>query len=289
MALVKRILKRLERLSPFGKHWPGHYYSPIPARRDVHKGLQAKPAPRMIAEIDFQQEAQAARLAAYEGYFKDFPFKKEKTPDLRFYLDNDYFTWLDALFLFCFLRQEKPRRIVEVGSGFSSALMLDTRDLFLSPKPEMTFIEPHPETLKKLLRAEDFTQHRFLSKPVQEAGLEVFESLHAGDLLFVDSSHVSKYGSDVNYLFFEVLPRLRSGVFVHFHDIFENFEYPDNWLLQGRYWNESYLLRAFLSHNKEWEVLFFNHVISRRFDERLRAMVPDFSGKGACSFYLRKK
>ncbi len=286
---MKKILKRLERLNPFGKHWPGHYYSPVPARKDVRKALQASLKSRPITEINFYPEAQEARLKIYEAGFSEFPFKKEKQSEHRFCLDNDYFTWFDAMFLFCFLRKEQPRRIVEVGAGFSSALMLDTCDLFLPSRPEMTFIEPHPEMAKKLLRPDDFKKCRFISKPVQEAGTEIFEALQAGDFLFVDSSHVSKFGSDVNYLLFEVLPRLRPGVFVHFHDVFENFEYPENWLLQGRYWNESYLLRAFLSHNKEWEIVFFNHMISRCFDARLRAALPDFAGKGACSLYLRKK
>lgn len=288
-AFMRRVLRRLERLSPFGKHWPGHFYSPVPTRGDVLKGIQAKKAARKITEINFRMDEQMLRLSGYESLFDQFPFTKAPCPEHRFYLDNDYFTWLDALFLFCFLCREKPRRIVEVGSGFSSALMLDVRDRFLTPSPEMTFIEPRPKVLKKLFRSEDLKQHRFIQAPVQQAGFEVFDALEAGDLLFVDSSHVVKYGSDVNYLFFEVMPRLRSGVFVHFHDVFENFEYPDAWLVQGRYWNESYFLRAFLSGNNEWEIVFFNNVMARRHDARIREKLPEFAGKGACSLYLRKK
>lgn len=286
---MRSLLRRIQALSPFGKHAPGHYHSPIPSRREISEGLRRLTDRRLPAEIDFNRGAQDALLAKYEAYFPQFPFGAQKRPGGRFSLSNDYFTYLDALFLYCFLREYRPKRIVEAGSGFSSALMLDTADLFPETRTELTMIEPHPGRLKKLLKPGDFSRGCLIEKKLQDADPSLFSALQAGDLLFVDSSHVSRFASDVNFLFFEIFPALAPGVFVHFHDIFENFDYPEAWLAKGRYWNEAYLLRAFLAHNRDWEVVFFNHEISRRHDERLRSLVPGLAGRGACSFYLKKK
>jgi hypothetical protein len=85
---------------------------------------------------------------------------------------------------------------------------------------------------------------------------------------------VSKTHSDVNYIFFEVLPRLRSGVYVHFHDIFYPFEYPKEWVYQGRAWNEAYILRAFLQHNDRFELLFFNSFLERFHRDTIARNMP---------------
>ena len=122
----------------------------------------------------------------------------------------------------------------------------------------MTFIETYPDRLRGLLRPHDEGATRIIEREVQEVPIDTFSSLRAGDLLFIDSSHVIKCGSDVQFLMFEVLPQLPTGVFVHFHDVFYPFEYPAEWVLKGRYWNEDYFLRAFLSYNSEWEISFFN-------------------------------
>ena len=96
---------------------------------------------------------------------------------------------------------------------------------------------------------------------VQNVKLIEFEKLEPNDLLFIDSSHISKIGSDLNYLLFEVLPSLKPGVIIHFHDILYPFEYPYEWIEKGIYWNEAYLLKAFLMHNKNYEILLFNDTV----------------------------
>src|SRR5262249_51820098 len=160
--------------------------------------------------------------------------------------------------LYGMIRHLKPQRIVEVGSGFSSAVMLDTSDRFFGGTISCTFIEPHPERLSSLLREGDREKHRVLARPVQDVDLEPFPELAANDILFVDSSHVAKVHSDVNRIFFEILPALAEGVSVQFHDIFYPFEYPKEWVYGGRAWNESYLLRAFLQYNRSFQVQFYN-------------------------------
>jgi hypothetical protein len=118
--------------------------------------------------------------------------------------------------------------------------------------------------------------------------MDVFMSLQDGDLLFIDSSHVMKCGSDVQFLMFEVLPRLRVGVVVHFHDVFDSFEYPEDWLLKGWYWNESYALRAFLSYNAAWEIYLFGNYAVKTFAEFFKQKMPLCLENPGGSLYIRR-
>ncbi len=123
---------------------------------------------------------------------------------------------------------------------------------------------------------------------MQDVALSTFDELEAGDLLFIDSSHVSKIGSDVNFLFFEVLPRLKAGVYIHVHDIFWPFEYPHSWIVEGRAWNEAYLLRALLCGNDGFEIVFWNSWAGHALRELLSKNCPLFTRNSGGSIYLRK-
>ena len=110
------------------------------------------------------------------------------------------------------LRHAQPQRVVEVGTGWSTCAMLDVDDLFLDGNLAITSIDPDPSRLRARMRPGDEQRVRILEQPVQAVALETFEALAAHDVLFVDSTHVLKTGSDVNHLLFEVLPRLAPGV-----------------------------------------------------------------------------
>lgn len=118
--------------------------------------------------------------------------------------------------------------------------------------------------------------------------IEVFTALDSGDLLFIDSSHVIKCGSDVQFLMFQVLPNLSKGVFLHFHDVFYPFDYPDWVLLEGRYWNELYFLRAFLSYNSEWKIYFFNTYVATVFKDYIQENMPLCLKNPGGSLYIQK-
>ena len=106
-----------------------------------------------------------------------------------------------------------------------------------------------------LLRGDDHSRASLIVAPLQDVALEeVIGTLRANDVLFIDSSHVSRVGSDVNRLIFAVLPELPKGVFVHFHDVFYPFEYPQEWVYEGRGWNEAYILRAYLQANPGYKI-----------------------------------
>jgi hypothetical protein len=154
----------------------------------------------------------------------------EPKEGLRYKLSNDYYFFADGIVLYSMIRHFKPSSIIEIGSGFSSALMLDMNDLFPAAPIQLNFVEPYPERLNALLRDTDRLKANVIEKVVQEVDSSFFERLKKNDILFVDSSHIAKTGSDLNYILFEILPVLKPGVLIHFHDIFYPSEYPRDWV-----------------------------------------------------------
>jgi hypothetical protein len=222
---------------------PGHYYSPLPARCDVEQ-----PAHIEIVGIDLRCDQQLALLAklnavAPTGARYDVP-------------DNGWFPPTDAAVYQAMIRLHQPPRVIEVGCGWSTAALFDA-----GAAPHVTLIDPHLERLYQLLAPEDLARCDVFESPLQAVPLSIFRSLGAGDVLFIDSTHVTKCGSDVNRIFFEILPALARGVIIHFHDVFYPFEYPGAWVREGRGWNEAYLLRAFLEYNDTFEIMLWNNML----------------------------
>ena len=265
----------------------GHFYSPvvdpdsIAARadevwdgrqqvqgidfdRDNHHRLLTEVFPKWLGEFDYPYElADAIDPAGRQGFF----------------LGNDQFSNIDARTLFVFLREYRPRRVIEVGSGFSSLMMADVKRRFLDPSTALQCVEPYP---RSFLHDPDYGFELVESK-VEHVPLPFFESLGEGDFLFIDSSHVSKTGSDVNYLMFEVIPRLPVGVLVHVHDIFLPHDYPYEWVVtNNRSWNEQYVLQAYLMFNPKAKVIFgssyAHHVLPSEAAAALGEGVPTFGG-----------
>ena len=267
----------------------GHFYSPVPARDEVLSSLKKPSATASLLDVNLRHDVQRVLLGQYTSYYQQSPvFLRKRHRGSGITITQDYFGHADAMFLYSFIRHFKPKRIIEIGSGFSSAVMLDTLERFPYGKVDVTFIEPYPARLLGTLKAEDQAAVKIIEKKVQEVDPGVFGSLQAGDLLFVDSSHVVKYGSDVQKVFYDILPKLPVGVFVHFHDIFFPFEYPATWLSDGRYWNENYFLRSFLSYNDSWEIVFFNHYAGIEFKDFLAEKMPLCPKNTGASIYLKR-
>jgi hypothetical protein len=235
---------------------PGHYYSAIPSVEDREAFLAQRLSEQEILGINLNAEKQFDLLKQFRNFYDECPFQDEKSGNLRYYYINPSYSYTDALTLYSMLRTFKPSRIIEIGSGYSSCAMLDTSELFLDDSIKFTFIEPYPNLLHSLIKERD-KRHTILGIKLQDVDKEIFRSLEANDILFVDSTHVSKLGSDVNRIIFEILPMLKQGVLIHFHDIFWPFEYPSDWVKKGFAWNEAYILRAFLEFNDSFEILFF--------------------------------
>jgi hypothetical protein len=186
------------------------------------------------------------------------------------------------------LRELKPRRMIEVGSGYSSLLAADINHRFLASGIDLRCIEPYPPPFLRLPIA-GITA--LIESRVEEVGLALFASLGRGDVLFIDSSHVVKTGSDVNYLIFEVLPRLGPGVVVHFHDIFLPNEYPKDWVLdEGRSWNEQYVVRALLMDSRRFKVIFGCAYAIEHHREEVRAALglPSRGVFGGASLWIER-
>lgn len=273
-------------------HEPGHFYSPIVSTvkvKEREKEIFFRGG-KTISGIDLNEDGQLKLLNLLQENYKTVPFQFDKSEDLRYYFDNTYYCYSDAIFLHLMIRFHKPKNIIEVGSGFSSAVMLDTNELFADNQIKITFIEPYPDRLHSLLKQSDLDRIKILEKGVEEIDLSLFDKLESNDILFIDSTHVSKTGSDVNKIIFEILPRLKKDVLVHFHDIFYPFEYPKEWVLDwnGFGWNESYLLKAFLMYNKEFEIVMFNTYLENFHKEWFEKNMPNCLKNEGGSLWIKK-
>lgn len=270
---------------------PGHFYSPIPDLKEIQAREAELWAPQKeMPAIDWNEAAQQAILQdVFSLYVRDIDFPIERPTDNRvYYYQNDQFPVLDAEVLYCMLRHFRPTRMIEIGSGFSSLVTAEVNRTHLDNKLHFTCIEPYP---RQFLRDGIEGISELVIQKVQNIPPDYFSSLKEGDVLFIDSSHVSKVGSDVNYLFFEILPRLNKGVLVHIHDIFLPDDYPRKWVIEeGRHWNEQYLVRAFLEFNNAFEILWAAHFMAKNHEPeitRVFSRFPRLGGGG--SMWLRRK
>jgi hypothetical protein len=268
---------------------PGHFYSPVINRQEIQqreKQIWPDALPDQLPGIDLNLDRQLQWVETMKEYYPEIPYPEQPQPGFRYYYENVYYSYTDAIMLYTFYRKLQPRRVIEIGSGFSSAAMLDARDQLKYPT-HFTFIDPFPERLEGLLTDADKHTVSIIAKPVQEVDLSLFDQLQAGDILFIDSSHVLKTGSDVHHNLFHILPRLQPGVYIHFHDVFWPFEYPKDWVLHGTNWNELYALHGFLVHNNAYSVQCFSHFLHSR-QELLFAEMPATRQNWGGNLWLRK-
>jgi hypothetical protein len=271
---------------------PGHFYSPIcdPEELIMRAGELWPPSrPAADPAFDYRIDAQFKLLAALQQYAGDisFPFEAPLACATQYYYNNDQYPSLDAEVLFCIVRHLSPATIIEVGSGFSTLIMAEVNRRFFDSRIEIKCIEPYP---RQFLIDGVPGVLRLVRQRVQALPVADFEALAPSDILFVDSSHVTKTGSDVNHILFEILPRLKSGVYVHFHDIFLPDDYPKIWAIdQGRNWNEQYLLRAFLQYNSAFEIVWGSYLMGTRHLERVQEVFPRYPAfGGGGSLWLRR-
>jgi predicted O-methyltransferase YrrM len=281
-----------QQLKKYGTWVPlGHFYSPIPLIEEIKK-QEAEifdQIPRSLPGIHLNEQTQLDLLNQFQKYYAEQPFESHKSKHLRYFFENPSYSYSDAIFFYCMLRHLKPKRVIEVGSGYSSCVLLDVNQLYFENQVACTFIEPYPELLESLIQENDRDHIQILAKPLQAVATEQFAELSAGDILFIDSTHVTKVNSDVNHIFFRILPSLQSGVYIHFHDIFYPFEYPKEWVYEGRAWNEAYLLRAFLQHNSEFEIQFCNTFLEHFYEDKFIAEMPLCLKNRGGSIWLKKK
>lgn len=265
---------------------PRHFHSPITdpetaAATDYDKELYP------LHDLKFDETDSMKFLesiAEYAGELsREFPAEGHVGKDFNW--ENPFFTGLDAAALYTMVRTVRPQRILEIGSGFSTHIAL--RAIERNGRGKLICVEPNP-TAKLLELSNRIT---IVQSQIQQASTESFTFLMSGDILFIDSSHVSCLGSDVNFEIFQILPNLPKGVVVHFHDVFLPFEYPREWVVNRHWnWNEQYLLYGFLRMNNFYEVWMPNSYIIRRHTSRASAALPflDVVTNPGSSFWMRK-
>ncbi|HEX6506345.1 MAG TPA: class I SAM-dependent methyltransferase [Chloroflexota bacterium] len=256
---------------------PGHFYSPLPDLTSVdHDAERIFARPAHLPGIDLNEGAQLALFDEIAHLAIGAPLPAEAG---GYFAPNDSYGAGDAIVLQSMLRKLRPERYVEVGSGWTTALAVDTNEAWLGGSTRITAIEPHGELLRRIL---PHGAVELLEQPVQHVPLHVFSELNGGDVLFIDCSHVVKIGSDAHHLVTQVLPVLSAGVHVHLHDIFWPFEYPRSWIEEGRGWSELYLLHAFLLFNPVFSIELFNDWLAvfhrDRIERKLPAMLENTGG-----------
>ena len=298
---IKRIVNKLPYVRSLHKTYeehkksmrfpPGHFYSPVVSEDDIIRNedvIWKSVSHEDIVGIDFKTNQQKELVTTISKYYAKLPFQKESTDGLRYYFENKFYSYTDGIVLYSLLRHLKPKSVIEIGSGYSSALMLDVNEHFFNNEIALTFVEPYPVRLNSLLKTSDKKQTNIVESFVQDVDLELFKTLKKDDILFVDSSHVVKTGSDVQHILFNILPILNSGVYIHFHDVFYPFEYPKKWVLNGFNWNEDYFLRAFLMYNNDFEIALFSDYLHKFHKSVFESMPLTYNNTGG-NLWIRKK
>jgi SAM-dependent methyltransferase/predicted O-methyltransferase YrrM len=270
---------------------PGHYYSPVVDPKTIAEYVEKQylQEPGDIKGIHFDEDAMVRLWKENAEFIENTPFGEHDDGTNRYYYDNGNYPYGDAIMLRAIIAHFKPKNVIEVGSGFSSACMLDAVDHIGLGDFKMTCIDPDADRLRGRLREEDHSRVDIIEGLVQDVPVSTFSKLDENDILFIDSTHVLKTASDVHYELFSILPSLNKGVLVHFHDIQYPFEYPRKWLFEdNRSWNEIYALRAFLMYNSAFEVVFWNGFFARQQRKLIHETNPLFLKNPGGSIWLRR-
>jgi predicted O-methyltransferase YrrM len=256
---------------PANRFPTGHYYSPmydsgeLAAKRD-HVWPETA---RETVGIDWRATEQEELLRIFAQMPKlDFVHDATEDPT-AYYTLNDQYPPLDAWVLACMIELSRPARMIEVGSGHSTLVCARANRERLDRAMHLTCIEPHP---RDFLTAGVDGVNELRVEQIQDTPLELFAELSAGDVLFIDTSHTVKTGGDVPWIFGEIIPRLTPGVLVHMHDVFIPGDYPEAWVMDGWGWNEIYLIRAFLTWNERFEIVWgCQYMLQNHFDDVVAA------------------
>ncbi len=278
---------------------PVHFYQPIPDTSTLRDNVWSKRL--SMGGVNLNEQGQIELLENFRRRFANeydaLPATATSVPH-DFHYDNSYFACVDPEILFCMIRANRPRKMIEIGSGFSTLLSATAirrnANEFSDSPCEFVAIEPYPNDV---IRAGFPGLSELRTSRVQDVDLSTFESLGDHDILFIDSSHVGRIDSDVLYELLQILPRLRPGVLVHVHDIFLPDEYPKSWVIdRHRFWTEQYLLQAFLAFNDSFEVLWAGQYMHKHHPARMasafasyRRRTPGDDWVGPGSFWIRRR
>lgn len=269
---------------------PGDPRSPIPDLDDVRRReseLFGRP-PEELPGIDTFVEAQLTIVREMKRWGAE-PALPPEGDGRRSAVDDPEYGRGDVALLHAFLRKLRPRRVVCAGAGAFVPVLLDLNEHVHGRTIAVTVVDPDAERLRPLLGKEEAEKVRLLPSRVHEVPYDTFTSLAPNDVLCVETSHVSKTGSDLNHLLFRVLPRLKAGVHVHVNGVHWPFEYPSAWVTEGRAWNETYLWRAFLLNNASWEIVVFASFLETSHRGAILKELPQWQRSRGGGLWLRRK
>ena len=268
MPLCKRALMQVG-VFPIIKH----YYEPMFDSRDLHHSLADT---RSLPGIDWNIPEQLVLLQSFHYGNELQGTPTTQVDDLTYHLGNSNFKAGDAEFLYNLIRLKKPARIFEIGSGNSTLMAIQAikKNQEEDPTYHCKHLCVEPYEMPWL----DKTGVTVVRQRVEKLGKTLFQQLEAGDLLFIDSSHMIRPQGDVLFEYLDLLPSLNNGVMVHIHDIFSPRDYPSEWVTdEVRLWNEQYLLEAFLSCNQSWKVLAAVNYLHHNHFSKLKEKCPFLS------------
>ena len=256
------------------------FYSPLPSVSALQKTVDRWSKPSELIGIDCRLEDMKAKLKHVLSKYGPEYQRKANHKEIGAKGYGPGFPVLDSMLLYCMMRDRKPQRYLEIGSGVSTyyCLLAAAENLREGTKTKITCIDPYPQSALVSI-----PEINMIKKEVQDAGTSDFERLNPGDVLFIDSTHIVKLDGDVPFLYLEALPRLKKGVIIHVHDIHfpYNSPYPHKYYVFGEkrpvFWTEAMLLQAFLSFNDSYRILLSVPLI-RHFDEPvLKTLIPGYT------------
>jgi len=236
--------------------------------------------------IDFRTVQQLSLLNDLSNIDVNDLILAMKNKETRYELNTRRYNLCDAMVLHCMIRNIQPKRIVEVGCGMSSCIMLDTNERYFDDNIECTFIDRCMKIVHEKFRTKDIAQNTVLERNVQEVDLSVFTSLQDGDILFIDSSHYYAPGSDVYDIVHHILPVIHNGVHIHFHDIFWNFAYPN--FFKKHNFNEVDAIHELLKKDTNYSIQFFTSHLAHIHTQPFKRAFPFLKHFAGGSLWLHK-
>lgn len=262
-----------------------HYYEP---QFDYRKLKQPFSQDRILPGVDLNVAEQLELLATFSHGHELADIPRDKPSSLGYYLENKNFKSGDAEYWYQIIRTIKPKRIFEIGSGSSTLMAIRAihSNQMDAPDYQCKHVCIEPYEMSWL----EETGVTVVRQKVEDMDVAFFAELEADDILFIDSSHVIRPQGDVLFEYLELLPTLNKGVVVHVHDIFSPKNYLEQWLINDmRFWNEQYLLEAFLTHNRDWKIVGALNYLHHNHYEQLRSVAPFLTPeREPGSFYIQK-
>lgn len=228
--------------------------------------------------VDLREEEQIEHFKQITEFASAAPWGAKKRQGLRYFYENDWYGYGDAITLFGMLMSQPPKRIIEIGSGFSTRLMADVNERFYGNKMSITVISGGISVSEQSVTV--------LKQAVQTVAVDVFADLDEGDMLFIDGSHKLGWGGDVEYMYWKALPSLRKGVLVHVHDIWYPFKYYD-WMARES-WDEAHVIKSLIRYSEMFEIVFWSHYAYPKWAAAVKAKMPGVAKNPGAQIWLRR-